>query len=120
MAVLRQATLVAFHGSKPGGLERLIAGCQAILGEALATDYRPYSMEQIHGTIVGLEKTTDKGLVNLNRSKLTARREEMNIPGFARGLYSSGRFPVHIRLGGFERDQLESTVFVNDELRRSL
>ena len=91
---------MAFHGDDPPELARLLSGCQALLSEALAGGFRPYSIDQIHGTIVGLEREAGSGLVNINRAKLTARRGEMDIQGFARALCASDRFPVRIRLGG--------------------
>jgi hypothetical protein len=97
----------------------MLSGCQAILSESLAGAFSPYSIDQIHGTIVGLEREPGSGLVNVNRAKFTARREEMDIQGFARALCASDRFPVRIRLGGFLPGQVPFTSRRQTPYRRS-
>lgn len=50
-----QATLVSYYGEKPAELESFILSCQNKILETIGASFLPYELEQVHGTIVGLE-----------------------------------------------------------------
>lgn len=50
-----QVTLVSFHGEKPDQFVKLVRDCQDKLLESLKSAFLPYHIDQVHGTIVGLE-----------------------------------------------------------------
>lgn len=50
-----QVTLVSFYGEKSGKVMELIRFCQDKLSELLLSAFRPYELEQVHATIIGLE-----------------------------------------------------------------
>ena len=52
---LMQATLVSFYGNKLKELEKFILACQKRIIEIIGTSFLPYELEQVHGTIIGLE-----------------------------------------------------------------
>lgn len=62
-----QATLVSHYGHKSGKLAWLLKCIQAELLSLLSTAFTPYSLEQIHATIIGLEGWRTNGKIeNLN------------------------------------------------------
>src|SRR3974390_1879197 len=50
-----EVTLVSFYGEKPSEVTQLMIYLQDLLASALSAGFRPYQLEQVHGTIVGLE-----------------------------------------------------------------
>ena len=52
----RQLTLVAWLGDKPDALARILIDCQESIGAKLGQAFEPYALEQIHATVVGLER----------------------------------------------------------------
>ena len=54
---MRQLTLVSLYGHKPSELIRLLQGCIRIIDSSkLRPVFKPYNINQIHGTLVGMEK----------------------------------------------------------------
>ncbi len=107
--MLRQATLVAFHGPKPSGLEQLFLKCQDMILETQGIDFRPYDVDQIHGTIIGLEKVSGEELINKNMACNRGRHIAMDIDAFARDLQDSPRFPITLQFGGYAVDDVSFT-----------
>lgn len=50
-----QLSLVAYYGKKPPVLLNLIVDLQALLQDRLGRAFRPYTIEQVHATLIGLE-----------------------------------------------------------------
>ena len=64
----RQLTLVSFYGEKTEEFVVWIRSIQQILSAELGTAFEPYSPDQIHGTIIGLEGTrVESGVRSNNR-----------------------------------------------------
>lgn len=60
-----QLTIVAHYGSKPTALISIISTLQDKLAEFLGSSFRAYDLEQVHGTIIGLEGLlTERGVLN--------------------------------------------------------
>ena len=78
---------------------------QACLGELLQEGFAPYSVEQVHGTIIGLEGIWDAGeLVNANFLRLRGERQVMDLRQ-ALGAVAACSFPLRIRIGGFQASE---------------
>jgi hypothetical protein len=98
-----QLTLVAHYGPKPPGLARHINQVlAAIAASEVGRYFQPHCLEQIHATIVGLERVPAEIDVidNLNEYAATGRRRAMEL---ACALKLARRLPpLTIRFGGFE------------------
>jgi hypothetical protein len=105
MNVARQATLIAFYGAKSAAIARLIAlSCEKV-EDAVGKQFLPYEMDQIHATVVGLERAPGPALCNLNFLRYRSRSVEMDLYGFLEYLKSSAPIPFSIQIGGFaDRD----------------
>jgi hypothetical protein len=91
-----QSTLVAHYGRKPSQLTTLVRRLQQRLDEALGRAFQPYAIDQVHGTIIGLEGCrVEGGVRNENSGAL------MDIAGFVDFLSGPGFVPIHIRAGGY-------------------
>jgi hypothetical protein len=96
---MRQATLVAYYGSKPAALEALIEKCQHIVEARAGGRFHPYGMEQVHATILGLERVD--GNFNRNFAEHRGERKEMDVVGFSEYLQKHGGVPFEVQFGGF-------------------
>lgn len=60
-----QLSIISHYGEKSLELINLISMLQSKLSESLGFAFKPYEMDQVHGTIIRLEGTfTDKGILN--------------------------------------------------------
>lgn len=91
-----QVTLVAFYGEKPKELLHLIQYLQNLLAERLLSAFHPYQLEQVHGTIIGLEgHRGDTSIHNLNSDAAVA-------PSLLLSFLRSPDFrPTTVRIGGY-------------------
>jgi hypothetical protein len=64
--------------------------------------FRPYSLDQIHATVLGLERRSRCGLENRNLHAFRGCAKSMRLAGLLRCLLESNRFPFDARFGGFE------------------
>jgi len=101
-----QVTLVSLYGNKSNSrLATLIAQCQQVVTNALATAFTPYDEEQVHATIIGLERHSPSGFENDNFARLRNRNQTMAFDGFLGYLRRCGHFPLQVQIGGFrDRD----------------
>lgn len=101
-----QATLVSHYGIKAKPFSGIIQHCQNMLSELLPDAFRPYELEQVHGTIVGLEGyRKGQGIINAHFKAL--RQEERNIRWLELlNFLRSERFPdFKVRIGGFRHER---------------
>ena len=96
-----QASIVAFYGTKPAGFADWIRAVQDRLRAACGDAFRPYGLEQIHATLIGLERAD--AVRPVNRFWLQARQQIrlMDIPGYVDHLQRSADLPLTVRFGGF-------------------
>lgn len=102
-----QATIVALYGEKPEPLRSLLASLQADVADALGRRFKPYRLDQIHATIVGLERDERQAtrLVNRNLATLQGREAAMDFAGLLAFVRTSSLIPFAVQIGGFaERD----------------
>jgi hypothetical protein len=97
-----QVTLVSLYGKKSNSrLAAVIAQCQQIVTNALSTTFTPYDEEQVHATIVGLERRSRSRFENDNFARLRNRNQTMAFDGFLGYLRGCGHFPLQVQIGGF-------------------
>ena len=99
-----QATIVALYGDKPEPLRAFLLTCQDVVAEVLGPCFRAYRPDQIHGTIVGLERDEREAACLLNRNFATLRGGEatMDFGGLLAFLRNGGLIPFRVQIGGFE------------------
>jgi hypothetical protein len=101
----RFISAVAFYGPKTGPLRELLAGVQALTEEHIGGDFRPYSLEQVHATLIALDGVRDPetgAVVNDYLLAHTGVRREMDLPRVMDILARAT--PLRVRIGGFRPD----------------
>jgi hypothetical protein len=95
-----QVTLVSHYGEKPEELSGLIHYCQRLLSRSLGNGFRPYQLEQVHGTIIGLEGHQVAGtIVNRNSADLGS---PTHVDPAALLSFLRNDFPrIEVHIGGF-------------------
>jgi hypothetical protein len=102
----RFISAVAFYGPKTGPLRELLAGVQALIAEHVGEDFRPYSLEQVHATLIALNGVRDPETGAIVNEYLLAHagvRRQMDLPRVMDILARAA--PVRVRIGGFRPDQ---------------
>ncbi len=99
----KQATLVSFYKQKSNDLKRSILECLKNIEESkLSKIVKPYNIEQIHGTIIGVEKLPGfKNPINSNIWYDLERKAQMEFSHLKEIV--SDHFPMTIRFGGFDK-----------------
>jgi hypothetical protein len=102
----RFVSAVAFYGPKAGRLRELVAGVQDLIAEHVGGDFRPYTLEQVHATLIALNGVRDgDALVNEYMLELAGQRREMDLPRVMDILARRFTPPLPVRFGGFRPDQ---------------
>jgi hypothetical protein len=100
----RLITAVALYGPKTGDLRQLLETVQAIAREKLSDGFRPYTLDQIHGTVIRLDGVADSQtglLVNPGFLELTGTARAMNHARALEILADHLTPPLRIRIGGY-------------------
>ncbi len=104
----RFISAVAFYGPKAGPLRELLTGVQALIEEHIGGDFRPYSLEQVHATLIALDGVRDPetgAILNDYLLTHTGVRREMDLPRVMDILARAvGATPLRVRIGGFRPD----------------
>jgi hypothetical protein len=102
----RFISAVAFYGPKTGRLRELLTWVQALITEHVGGDFRPYTLDQVHATLIALNGVRDGGsLVNEYMLELAGLRREMDLPRVMDILGRRFATPLPVRVGGFRPDQ---------------
>src|SRR6266850_8186281 len=97
-----QTTLVGYYGDKTGNVLELIRSCQDRLSELLLSSFRPYELEQVHGTIIGLEGCRVGDSIKNENFKNFRNEERLMSPKHLLEFLRSDTFPsVSIRVGDY-------------------
>jgi hypothetical protein len=97
-------TAVALYGTKTGAVKRLLETVQAILSERLREGFRPYTLDQIHGTLIRLDGVADAQtghIVNLRYREFTGAQPAMDHAQALDILAAHLTPPLNIRIGGY-------------------
>lgn len=100
-------TAVALYGTKTGALRSLLETVQAITGKRLRGGFRPYTLDQIHGTVIRLDGVTDRQtglIVNQRYLELTGTPRAMDHARASEILAAYLTPPLSIRIGGYQPD----------------
>jgi len=102
----RFISAVAFYGPKAGRLRELLAGVQAMIAEQVGADFRPYTLDQVHATLIALNGVREGGtIVNEYLLEHTGERREMDLPRVMDILARRFAAPLGVRIGGFRPGQ---------------
>ena len=110
---MRQVTAVALYGQKPSGLRDLINEYQDLIETETKTQsglsFKPYDLDQVHATVVGLERCIGSALLNLNFMKWRGRPQQMNFEGLLTYFRSCAPLPFEVQIGGFQNREYPFT-----------
>ena len=102
----RFVSAVAFYGPKTGRLRELLTGVQALIAEHVGAGFRPYSLEQVHATLIALNGVREGGtIVNEYLLEHAGVRREMDLPRVMDILDRRFAVPLRVRIGGFRPGQ---------------
>ena len=106
----RFISAVAFYGPKTGPLREVLAGVQAMIAEHVGASFLPYSLGQIHATLIALNGVRDRrprtgAIVNEYLLAHAGVRREMDLPRVMDILARRFGTPLPVRIGGFRPDQ---------------
>ena len=102
----RFISAVAFYGPKAGRLREFLTGVQALIAEHPGADFRPYTLEQVHATLIALNGVRAGGaIVNEYLLEHAGVRREMDLPRIMDILARRFAVPLRVRIGGFRPGQ---------------
>ena len=102
----RFISVVAFYGPKTGRLREFLAGVQALIAEQVGGDFRPYTLDQVHATLIALNGVRAGGtIVNEYLLEHAGERREMDLPRVMDILARRFATPLRVRIGGFRPGQ---------------
>ena len=102
----RFVSAVAFYGPKTGRLRELLTGVQALIAEHVGAAFRPYTLEQVHATLIALNGVREGGtIVNEYLLEHAGVRREMDLPRVMDILDRRFAVPLRVRIGGFRPGQ---------------
>lgn len=95
-------TLVAYYGDKPPQIAELIRAAIDELNGLLGNKFVPYYLQQVHGTIIGLEgRRAGKHIINTNYTKLRNQTCPMDLKAALQILKDKTLLPFDVTIGGF-------------------
>ena len=102
----RFISAVAFYGPKTGRLRELLTEVQAQIAEHVGNDFRPYTLDQVHATLIALNGVRAGGtIVNEYLLEHAGERREMDLPRVMDILARRFATPLRVRIGGFRPGQ---------------
>ncbi len=102
----RFISAVAFYGPKTGRLRELLTEVQALIAEHVGRDFRPYTLDQVHATLIALNGVRAGGtIVNEYLLEHAGERREMDLPRVMDILARRFATPLRVRIGGFRPGQ---------------
>jgi hypothetical protein len=104
----RLISAMAFYGPKAGELREFLTRVQALIAEQVGGDFVPYTLDQVHATLIALDGVPDPrtgAIVNEAYLLHQGRAVRMDLPRAMDILAERFSSPLRVRLGGFLRDQ---------------
>lgn len=99
---MKQLSIVSYYGEKPNEFAELIGEVQRVISMKLSNAFVSYSLGQIHGTIVSLERLDNSGFINKNFAQLRNMYLEMDYEGLLNYFKGTKPFQLEIQIGRFE------------------
>jgi hypothetical protein len=102
----RFISAVALYGPKTGQLRDFLAGVQALIAEHAGDGFLPYSLDQVHATLIALNGVPDPqggAVVNEYYLMHSGARLQMDLRQVMDTLTAYFTNPLHVRFGGFQR-----------------
>ncbi len=97
-----QATLVSFYGKKQEALKNFIVACQDKVLETIGGSFLPYEIEQVHGTIIGLEGVRYAGKIKNANFEVSLEQERLVDLATLLAFVQSDRLkPIDLKIGGY-------------------
>ena len=98
-----QLTFVSHYGPKPGPFAEKICLLQSVIGEQLGSCFEPYTVEQVHGTIIGLEGARFGTLIrNNNFWRFRGAERFIDFQGLLDFLRSRSESIWDVHIGGYD------------------
>jgi hypothetical protein len=104
----RFISAVALYGPKSRPVRDFLAGVQATIATHIGDRFRPYSLDQVHGTLIALDGVPDPAtgaIVNEYYRTRTGAARAMDLGRAMDILASHLTHPLDVRLGGYQRHQ---------------
>jgi hypothetical protein len=104
----RFVSAVALYGPKAGPLRDFLARAHAAIAAQLGQDFRPYTLEQVHATLIALDAAADPETGAIVNAYYLAHRGtalEMDLPRVMDILARRFARPFGARFGGFAPGQ---------------
>lgn len=102
---MRQLTLVAFWGPKPPAFAARLRALQGTIARSLGARFRPYALEQVHATLVGLNRTGAGGLRNACFARERGETRRMDVAALRARVLAGPELPLTVRFGGYREDE---------------
>lgn len=99
----RFISAVALYGPKAGVLRDFLTGVQALITEHVGDGFRPYSLDQIHATLIALNGVPDPdtgAIVNEYYLDHYGVARQMDLPRVMDALARHFAHPLRVRVGG--------------------
>lgn len=101
---MNQVSLVAFYGDKDKSLSDFLADTSDRLKQCLGSAYLPYPVNQVHATLIGLERIQRAGkFYNYNFYCNYGYERAMQIEEMLRFINSTSMLPITITIGGYHK-----------------
>jgi hypothetical protein len=100
----RFISAVALYGGKVGALRDFLSLAHGLIADQLGDDFRPYSLDQVHATLIALNAVPDPAtgaIVNEYYLVNAGRALEMDLPRVMDILARHFARPLRVRIGGF-------------------
>ncbi|MFC1997703.1 hypothetical protein ACFLXI_08895, partial [Chloroflexota bacterium] len=101
-------TLVAYYGrEKPSKLQDFIDVSQESLIRDLGEAFKPYTLDQIHGTIIGLEgiRVGDE-IINTNYLNISRKHRSMRLARMIEVVKDRSFLPFSVQIGGYKAGEI--------------
>jgi len=104
----RFVSVVGLYGRKHGPVRDFLAGLQALIAEHTGNSFRPYSLDQVHATLIALDGVRDPetGMIdNFYYLQHAGARREMDFQQVIDIVTRRFADPLRVRIGGVARQQ---------------
>jgi hypothetical protein len=104
----RFISAVALYGPKAGPVRTFLTDVQDLIAGQVGREFRPYSLDQIHATLIALNGVRDPAtgtIVNEYFLEHAGVPVEMDLPRVMRILAARFADPLAVRFGGRQRDE---------------